>query len=66
MTRICLIALVAATVAVICFDLMASIGFPEVQLSISLGWQNVPWMLAAIHAAYWIAKVLFTIAVHRS
>ncbi len=34
------------------------IGFPVVLLSGSVMWQNVPWMLAAIHAGDWLVKVL--------
>src|SRR6266852_5640604 len=34
------------------------IGFPVLLLSGSLMWQNVPWMLAAIHAGDWLVKIL--------
>lgn len=34
------------------------IGFPVVLLSGSAMWQNVPWMLAAIHAGDWLVKVI--------
>jgi len=63
MTRVLLIALVTAIVAVFRFGLTAWISFPGVRLSISLSWQYVPWMQAAIHAAYWLAKALFTVGV---
>ncbi len=34
------------------------IGFPVLLLSGSVMWQNVPWMLAAIHAGDWLVKIL--------
>ena len=34
------------------------IGFPVVLLSGSVMWQNVPWVLAAIHAGDWLVKIL--------
>jgi hypothetical protein len=34
------------------------IGFPVVLLSGSVMWQNVPWMLTAIHAGGWLVKIL--------
>jgi hypothetical protein len=34
------------------------IGFPVLLLSGSVMWQNVPWMLATIHAGDWLVKIL--------
>ena len=34
------------------------IGFPVVLPSGSVMWQNVPWMLAAIHAGDWLVKII--------
>jgi Protein of unknown function (DUF1761) len=34
------------------------IGFPVLLLSGSVMWQNVPWLLAAIHAGDWLVKIL--------
>jgi len=34
------------------------IGFPVILLTGSILWQNVPWMLAAIHAGDWLIKIL--------
>jgi len=38
--------------------LTAWIGFPAVLLAGSVLWENVPWMLAAIHAGDWLVKLL--------
>ncbi len=35
------------------------IGFPVMLLAGSVSWQNVPWMVAAIHAGDWLVKMLF-------
>ena len=34
------------------------IGFPAMLLVGSVMWENVPWMLAAIHAGDWLVKIL--------
>lgn len=34
------------------------IGFPAMILMGSVMWENVPWMLAAIHAGDWLVKIL--------
>ena len=34
------------------------IGFPVTLLGGSVSWQNVPWMLATIHAGDWLVKIL--------
>lgn len=34
------------------------IGFPTMILMGSVMWENVPWMLAAIHAGDWLVKIL--------
>jgi hypothetical protein len=39
------------------------IGFPVLLLSGSVMWQNVPWMLAVIHAGDWFVKLLLMTAI---
>jgi hypothetical protein len=58
MTRIRLIALVAATVAALRFSLALRISFTAGPLSGSVSLQNVPWMLVATHAAGWLVNFL--------
>ena len=39
------------------------LGFPALLLSGSVMWQNVPWMLAVIHAGDWFVKLLLMVAI---
>ena len=39
------------------------IGFPFLLLSGSVMWQNVPWMLAVIHAGDWLVKLVLMTAI---
>jgi len=58
MTRIRLIALVAATVAALRFSVALRISFTAGPISGSVSLQNVPWMLVATHSAAWLLNIL--------
>lgn len=39
------------------------VGFPVVLLAGSVMWENVPWLLAAIHSGDWLIKLMVMIAI---
>lgn len=61
MTRINYFAIAAAVVvwkSALPLGVLLCIGFPVVLLCGSVLWQNIPWILAGVHANDWLAKIL--------
>jgi hypothetical protein len=61
MTRMNYFAIAAAVVvwrSALPLGILLWIGFPVVLLCGSILWQNLPWILTAIHANDWFAKIL--------
>jgi hypothetical protein len=57
-TRLVLLLNVANSKDALRLGIWLWIGFPVILLTGSILWQNVPWMLAAIHAGDWLIKIL--------
>ena len=57
-TRLVLLLNVASSKDALRLGIWLWIGFPVILLTGSILWQNVPWMLAAIHAGDWLIKIL--------
>lgn len=57
-TRLVLLLNVANSKGALRLGIWLWIGFPVILLTGSILWQNVPWMLAAIHAGDWLIKIL--------
>lgn len=54
---------IAGEILVLGLGALLWIGFPVLLLSGSVMWQNVPWMLAVIHAGDWFVKLLLMTAI---
>ena len=61
MTRMNYFAVAAAAVvwkSALPLGILLRFGFPVVLLCGSVLWQNIPWILAAVHANDWFTKIL--------